>query len=265
MVSPACSPDCSATEPSCGSTCSVFESVIAATSPTTNTPGYSGKLEIRADRDAVAPLELDPERLDEAVALEACAPDERVRGDHLPGCERDARRRDGLHPGAGHDLDRPLLERVLRVFAQVRLEHREDLVAGLDEDDARLLLRQVRVVLDEVVAVELGDRSRRLDAGRPASDDDDRQGAVVDERRVLVGGLPAPEDVVLEPDRVGQRVHRKRVLRGPARAEEVHLRPEREHEEVVGDGRETVEADLLRREVDPGDRSLVDRRVRPGS
>ena len=39
MVSPTCSPDWSATEPSCGSTWSVFESVIAATSPTTKTPG----------------------------------------------------------------------------------------------------------------------------------------------------------------------------------------------------------------------------------
>ncbi len=40
----------------------------------------SGELEIRTDSDAVAPLQLDPERLDEAVALEACAPDEGVRG-----------------------------------------------------------------------------------------------------------------------------------------------------------------------------------------
>ena len=35
IVSPACSPDCSATEPSCGSTFPVFASVIAAMSPTT--------------------------------------------------------------------------------------------------------------------------------------------------------------------------------------------------------------------------------------
>ena len=110
-------------------------------------------------------------------------------------------------------------------------------------------------------AVELGDGSRRLDAGRPASDHDDVQRAVVDERAVLVRRLPALEDVVLEPDRVRQRVHRKRVLGGALRPEEVHLRPEGEDEEVVGDGRETVEADLLRLEVDRGDRRLVDRRV----
>jgi hypothetical protein len=34
IVSPACSPDCSATEPSCGRTVFVFASVIAAMSPT---------------------------------------------------------------------------------------------------------------------------------------------------------------------------------------------------------------------------------------
>src|SRR4029079_17602293 len=40
--SPACSPDWSATEPSCGSTCCTFASVIAAMSPTTKTPGWPG-------------------------------------------------------------------------------------------------------------------------------------------------------------------------------------------------------------------------------
>ena len=51
------------------------------------------------------------------------------------------------------------------------------------------------------------------------------------------------------------------MLVGALRPEEVHLRPEGEDEEVVGDGRETVEADFLRLEVDPGDRRLVDRGV----
>ena len=184
-----------------------------------------------------------------------------MRGDHFTRGERHARRRHRLHPSAGHDLDRPLLERVLCIFAQVRLEHREDLVAGLDKNDARLLLWKGRIVRNEVRAVELGEGSRRLDAGRPASDHDDRQRTVVGELAVLVGRLPALEDVVLELDRVRQRVHGKRVLGSALRPEEVHLRPEGEHEEVVGDGREAVEADFLRLEIDPGDRRLVDRGV----
>ena len=201
----------------------------------------SGKLELRSDADPVTPLQLDPERLDEAVALEACAPDERVRGNHRPGGECDAGGRDGLHPFAGDDLDRPRFQRVARVFAEVRLEHREYLVARLDEDDARLLLGQLWVVLVEVLAVELGERSRCLDARWPASHHDDRQSSVVDEGIVLVGCLPAVEDVILEPDRVGQRVHRERVLGGALRSEEVHLGPEGEDEEVVRDRRETAE------------------------
>ena len=44
-------------------------------------------------------------------------------------------------------------------------------------------------------------------------------------------------------------------------AEEVDLRAEREDEVVVGQGRELVELDLARVEVDRGDRRLVDRGV----
>jgi hypothetical protein len=64
--------------------------------------------------------------------------------------------------------------------------------------------------------------------------------------------------VVLEPHRVGQRVERKRVLRGPIHAEEVDLGPERQHEVVVAHRLELAEADLARIEVDGRHRVLVD-------
>lgn len=51
------------------------------------------------------------------------------------------------------------------------------------------------------------------------------------------------------------------MLGGALRPEEVHLRAEGEDEVVVGERLETLEPDFLRLEVDPGDRSLVDRRV----
>ena len=41
--------------------------------------GVVGQGEIRADGDAVAALQLEPERLDELVALQPGAPDQRVR------------------------------------------------------------------------------------------------------------------------------------------------------------------------------------------
>ena len=79
MFSPACSPACSATEPSCGSTSFVFVSVIARDVADGEHLGMPGEAEIGLDGDAVAPLQLEPERLDERVRLQAGAPDERVR------------------------------------------------------------------------------------------------------------------------------------------------------------------------------------------
>jgi hypothetical protein len=59
IVSPACSPACSATEPSCGSTVLVLVSVIHAMSPTPATSGGRDG-EVGPDRDAVPVLQLDP-------------------------------------------------------------------------------------------------------------------------------------------------------------------------------------------------------------
>ena len=162
---------------------------------------------------------------------------------------------------AGLDLDGAVGESLRRVLAQLRLEHREELGPGLDQGDPRVLFGDVAVVLGEVPAVELGDRAGGLDPGRPSADDDDVQGAVRDEARVPVGGLPALEQVILEADGVRQRVHREGVLRRPLGPEEVDLGAEAEDEVVVGDRREPVEGDLARVEVDRGDARLVDGRV----
>ena len=88
---------------------------------------------------------------------------------------------DGLDSLAEHDLDASLLELVLRVLPNVRLEHREQLRSGLDEDQPRLLRRHSAIVLREVASVELGQRTDALDAGGAAADDDDVERPVVDE------------------------------------------------------------------------------------
>jgi hypothetical protein len=67
--------------------------------------------------------------------------------------------------------------------------------------------------------------------------------------------------VVLEPHRVGKRVERERVLCSAVDAEEVDLRPEREHEVVVGLRLELLEPRLARVEVHLHDPVLVDPRV----
>jgi hypothetical protein len=181
-----------------------------------------------------------------------------VRVEYLSGLEGDASRRHGGDRGVGPNVDRPLLERFDHVLPELRFEHREELRPGLDEDDARLLLRSVRVVLGELRAVELGDRSRRLDPRRAATDDDGVQGAVLDHARVVVCCLPPLDEVILELDGVRQRVHRERVLAGPFGAEEVHLGSEAKDEVVVLDRVDLVEAGLACVEVDGGDAGLMD-------
>ena len=125
---------------------------------------------------------------------------------------------------------------MLRVVPDVLLEHREDGRAGLDQDQARLLLRDLGIVGSEVVPIELRQRSDALDTRWSAADHDDVQRSVVDKRRITVDRLPAIENVRLEADRVSEGVHREAVLPGTLGSEEVHGRAERDHEIVVVEG-----------------------------
>src|SRR5690348_9105200 len=179
----------------------------------------------------------------------------------LARLERYARGLDRLDRLAGQHLHVAVDECLLGVLAELRLEHPEELGAGLDEDYPRVLGLDVSVVLREVSAIELGERAGRLDARGPSPDDDDVQRAVLDQARIAVGRLPALEDVVLEPDRVRQRVHRERMLGRSRGAEVVDLGADSEHEVVVGDRFDLVELDRLRAEIDPAHVRLVDDRV----
>ena len=110
--------------------------------------------------------------------------------------------------------------------------------------------------------VELGQRAGALHSGRAAADDDDVERTVLGQRLVLVRGFPSREDVLLEAHRIGERVHRERVLGGTGGSEEVDLGAEREHEVVVGQRRHLGELDLALVQVDPGDGVQVDTDVR---
>jgi hypothetical protein len=171
--------------------------------------------------------------------------------------QRDAGRFDRGDDLAQHHLDTPLLQGLLRVRADRGREHRQERRPGLDEDDAGLVLGDRRIVLGEVAAVQLGQRARRLDAGRPAADHHHVQRPVVDQRRVAVGRVPPLEHLVAEPDGVCQRVHRERVLRRSVDPEEVRLGPEGDDEVVVAERRHVVEGHLAVVEIDRGDRCFV--------
>jgi len=94
------------------------------------------------------------------------------------------------------------------------------------------------------------------------TDDDDVQGAVVDQLRLAIRRFPGLQDMALQADRIGERVQRKRVFRRSLDTEEVHLGAEPEDEVVVGQGLELAETDLARVEIDRRDRVLVNARVR---
>ena len=154
--------------------------------------GMAGNAEIRFYRDTIAVLELEAERFDKDARLQAGAPQQRVRLDDRPRFEGDARRADRGHHLAQQHLHAALLQRLARVGADIGLEHRHERRAGLDEDDARLVLRDPGVVLGEVAAIQLGQSAGALDARGPAAHDDDADRAVLHQRRVPVRRLPSP-------------------------------------------------------------------------
>ena len=148
------------------------------------------------------------------------------------------------------------------VRLQLLLEHRQDGVPRLDHDDPCLILRDVGVVLREVLPVQLGERAGALHAGRAGADDDDVERPVLDQVRVAIRRRPALEHVLLQAHGVGQRVHREGVLGGAGDPEEVDGRPEPEHEVVVGDGLHLGERHPALVQIDAGDRGLLHLDVR---
>jgi hypothetical protein len=110
---------------------------------------------------------------------------------------------------------------------------------------------EIGIVLGEVASVELRQRTRALDACRSSADHDDMERTVLGQFRVLICRFPLAEDVFLDADRIGQRVHRKRVLWRAFGSEEIHLGAERQHEVVVRDRLHLGELRLALLQVNP--------------
>ena len=70
------------------------------------------EIELWANADAVPPLQVEPERLHELIALKPCAPDDRVRLQLRSRRERDAGGGDRRDVRVGHHLDSALFERL---------------------------------------------------------------------------------------------------------------------------------------------------------
>ena len=221
-----------------------------------------GKAEIRLRRDAASSLQFDAEGLGDWTRLQPRPPDERMRLEHFPGLQRHPGRRDGSHDLVDEHLDAALFELLLGVRAEIRLEHPEEIRGCFDHDDARVLLRQVRVILGEVGPEELRHGSCGLDSSWATAHDDDVQQTICGERWFAIGGRPLLRDMLLEADGITERVHGKRILLCTLDPEEVDLGAQGDDEVVVLDRCDRVELNLSLRQIDPGDRGLAKGEVR---
>ena len=116
-------------------------------------------------------------------------------------------------PTPRQQLDAVLLEDPRRVGVALVDEHLQELLAVVDEVDLRAR-RERRELVDHRRVDHLGQGAGDLDPGRPAADDDEVDGALVDEARVAVGLLEGLDDPGLaggprrRANRAGRRARR---------------------------------------------------------
>ena len=178
--------------------------------------------------------------------LVAIVLDEHAVGPHL------------LDRGVQPEVDLTLLERALRVGAQLLVEGPEHVGRHLEQRDVDLVAVQLGVRRGHVVVAELGERAGGLDAGGTTTDDHDAQVGVL-----AVDGelLEVLEELVAHLEGVRALVERDRELLGTGGAEEVGGDAVGEHEVVVGDRDVAVEAKQLLVVVDAGDDALEEAHV----
>ena len=191
-----------------------------------------GDREIAADVDPAAPALRQPAGAGDRRGHQAAAPDHAAGLDRAPVGQGHVAGTDGLDADPQAQLDAVLLEDPRRVGVALVEEHLEELRAVVDEVDLRAR-RQRRELVDHRRVDHLGQGAGDLDPGRTAADDDEVDGALVDEARVAVGLLEGLDDARLQAVRVVERIERERVLR-PGRTEEVRLGAGGEDEVVAG-------------------------------
>ena len=147
---------------------------------------------------------LGSQRARERLCLHAGRPDHCGRVDALAALEQQRvllDRRDRL---AESNIHAALAKRLEGVLLRLRVERRQHDVEPLDEDDARRVVVQRREVLAEDADAHLEEPTGHLDAGRAATDDNERQQTALDQFGMCIGLFDAAKDVISQSRRVRQ-------------------------------------------------------------
>ena len=170
------------------------------------------------------------------VGLHARGPDEGPRGHPLAGREQRRGRGRLLEPGAEADVDPAAAELAQRRSRRGRLRHlRQHPVHRLDQDPAHAVQAGPRVAVHRVggEVLKLGER---LEA-RVAAADEDVGEQLLAARRVLGGvrRLERLDQVVSQPDRVGEALEADRVPVEAGNRQRARDRADRDQQLVVAD------------------------------
>lgn len=185
------------------------------------------------DLHATAVVDRQAELGGDRVGRDPGRPDDRGGLDPAPVGEHDPGRVDGGDPRLRDDLDAAPTERPRDEAREAVRRLAEDPLRSVDEHPLRPHVRQPPVPPKRVGGqlVELGDR---LHAGEPGTGNDERQPARCALRRG-VSELDLAQNVVAQPDRVGEVLQSQRVLAQPGDRRRAGDRSERDDEIRVGD------------------------------
>lgn len=169
-------------------------------------------LEGRGGVDVAARAERQAEAGQRRVGLDARGPHDGVGVDLEAVLQHDVAVDAGVHGGREVDLDTAALKVLLAPLAELRPDLGEDLVGGVDQDEAHVLALHVGVVLGRVAGHVL-DLADRLGAGEATTHEDEGQRLAAD---VLVGrgvGLvQLLQDVVAQSDGLLDALHADALL-----------------------------------------------------
>ena len=205
--------------------------------------------QVGPDDDAPAWTALESGQLGQRRRFDARRPDQAGRGQDVASFEVHPAGSDAVDRAVEPHLDPPLAQRVegrlLRLFG----EPGQQVVHGLDEHDSRPAHVEVMEVAGQHVE-ELDQCPRQFDTRRPAADDHEGEGALVDDFRLGRRPLELSQHMSPQGDGVLDRLQRKSVLFHTGDAEPARLGAGGHDEVVVRQRRAGIDVDEPLVEVD---------------